>query len=110
MNAFADAFARIAVGIVLQTLAFVVWNIGSRTPLGVLRDARRSLSDARSFFAGAVAAAIGIVFSVAAAVLVLPALVDPPRTFVPVEMLLVVPALVLDYLIGDDLRRLAGGR
>jgi hypothetical protein len=110
MSAFADAFARIAGGIVLQTLAFAVWNVGSRTPLGLLRDVRRSLSDGRSFFAGAVAAAIGAVFSVAAAVLVLPALVDPARTFVPVELLLVVPALALDYLVGDDLRRLAGDR
>ncbi len=110
MTAFADAFARIAGGIVLQTLAFAVWNVGSRTPLGVLRDVRRSFSDGRSFFAGAVATAIGAVFSVAAAVLVLPALVDPARTFVPVELLLVVPALALDFLVGDDLRRLAGDR
>ena len=106
---FFDALARIAGAIVLDLLAFAIWNVGARTPLGVLRDARRALGDARSLFTGVARAAIGLVFVCAAAVLALPALADPSRDFTPIEALTVLVALALDVLVGDDLRALAGG-
>jgi hypothetical protein len=105
--AFADAFLRIAGAIVLETLAFVVWNVGSRSPLDVLRDAYRALRTGRGLFSGIVALAIGLLFVAAATILLQPAINDPDRDFMPVELVTFLIALGLDRLIGNDVRALA---
>ncbi len=105
--AFADAFLRIAGAIVLETLAFVVWNVGSRSPLDVLRDAYRAFRTGRGLFSGIVALAIGLVFVAAATILLQPALNDPDRDFMPIELVTFLIALGLDRLIGNDVRALA---
>ena len=104
---FADAFLRIAGAIVLETLAFVVWNLGSRSPLDVVRDASRALRTRRGFFSGIVALAIGLVFVAAATILLQPALNDTDRDFMPIELATFLVALGLDRLIGNDLRGIA---
>lgn len=105
--AFADAFSRIAGAIVLETLAFVVWNVGSRSPIDVARDAYRAVRTGRGLFAGIVALAIGLVFVAAATILLQPAIDDPDRDFMPVELATFIIALGLDRLIGNDIRGLA---
>ncbi|MBD5634657.1 MAG: hypothetical protein IAI49_09280 [Candidatus Eremiobacteraeota bacterium] len=107
---FLDSLLRVAGTIVLETLAFVVWNVGSRTPFGVLRDARRAFGDRRAFFGGVVSLAIGLVFVAAATVLVFPALAHPDRDFTPLEIATLLVALAIDYLVGDDLRALVRAR
>ncbi len=104
---FIDAFLRIAGAIVLETLAFVVWNLGSRSPLDVARDAYRALRTRRGLFSGIVALAIGLLFVAAATILLQPALNDPDRDFMPVELATFLIALGLDRLIGSDVRGLA---
>jgi hypothetical protein len=104
---FIDAFLRIAGAIVLETLAFVVWNLGSRSPFDVVRDAYRALRTRRGLFTGIVALAIGLVFVAAATILLQPALNDPDRDFMPIELATFLVALGLDRLIGNDVRRLA---
>jgi hypothetical protein len=104
---FADAFLRIAGAIVLETLAFVVWNVGSRSPIDVLRDAYRAFRTGRGLFTGIVALAIGLVFVAAATILLQPALNDTDRDFMPVELATFLIALGLDRLIGNDVRGLA---
>ncbi len=104
---FTDAFLRIAGAIVLETLAFVVWNVGSRSPFDVVRDAYRAVRTRRGLFSGIVALTIGLVFVAAATILLQPAIVDPDRDFMPVELATFLIALGLDRLIGNDVRGLA---
>ncbi len=100
-----DAFSRVAAAIVLDTLAFVAWHVSSRSPVRVIEDALRSLRNGRDFLAGLTGALIGAGCVVAAALLLFPALADPPRDFAMFELLTLLVALGLDFLIGDDLRR-----
>ncbi len=104
---FTDAFLRIAGAIVLETLAFVVWNVGSRSPLDVIRDASRAFRTGRGLFTGIVALAIGLVFVAAATILLQPALNDTDRDFMPIELATFLIALGLDRFIGNDLRGIA---
>ncbi|MDQ2858321.1 MAG: hypothetical protein M3R53_06675 [Candidatus Eremiobacteraeota bacterium] len=105
-----DAFWRLLGALVLETLAFVVWNVGTRSPLRVLRDVRASLRDVRAFVTGLVCALVGFIFIAAATVLLLPAIADPPADFIPVEIGTLLIALATEHLIGNDLRTLAGAR
>ena len=103
---FVDAFLRIAGAIVLETLAFAIWNVGSRSPLDVARDAYRTLRTRRGIFAGSVALVIGLVFVAAATILMQPAL-PSERDVMPVELATFLIALALERAIGGDLRALA---
>ncbi|MFY9781279.1 MAG: hypothetical protein WAJ85_12325 [Candidatus Baltobacteraceae bacterium] len=105
----ADAFLRLAGAIVLDTLALVVWNVGSRTPLAALRDMRHAAGELRALFAGALSLLIGLIFVAAAAVLILPAVANPIADFIPLEIFTFIVALLLEHLVGNDLRRLGGG-
>ncbi|MGP6158782.1 MAG: hypothetical protein ACLPYS_14970 [Vulcanimicrobiaceae bacterium] len=100
---------RLAGAIVLDTLALIVWNVGTRTPLTLLRDMRRAAGEPRAIFAGLVSLLVGLIFVAAAAVLVLPAVADPVADFIPLEIFTFLVALLLEHLVGNDLRRLGGG-
>jgi hypothetical protein len=100
---------RVAGAIVLDTVAFVIWNLSSRTPLGLVRDARRAFANPRLFITGGLAALIGTIFLGAAIVLVFPALTDAAAEFPGIELGSLLVALALEFLIGDDVRTLLGG-
>lgn len=102
----ADAAWRVAGAIVLETLAFVVWNVGTRSPLAVLRAMRTAANRPRALATGAVAALVGLIFIAAATVLLLPAIADLEADFVPTELGTLLVALALELLIGNDLRSL----
>jgi len=104
-----DVFLRVCGAIVLDTLAFVVWNVGTRSPQEVIAAVRRALFARRSLFAGIVSALVGLIFVTAATVLLLPAIAVPQIDFVPAELFTLLVALALEHLIGNDLRALAGG-
>ena len=106
----ADSFLRIFGAIVLETLALVVWNVGNRSPIQVVRDARRALGKPPALVAGVLAVAVGLIFVAAAAILLLPAVPNPQIFFAPVEIFTLLVALAIEFLIGADLRRIAGGR
>jgi len=110
LAAFVDASLRLAGAIALSTLAFIVWNVGTRAPLDVVRDVARGFRSSRSLFAGTVSALVGFIFVVAATVLLVPAMPDPPNDFAPAEIFTFVVALALEHLVGDDVRALAGAR
>jgi hypothetical protein len=85
-----------------------VCNIAARSPLRVLADVRRALRNPRAIFAAAAAAVIGLLFLGAGALLLMPAMPDPPRDFGAIELLTLLVGLALDALVGEDVRRLAG--
>jgi hypothetical protein len=101
-----NALARLAGAIVLDGLAFVIWNVAARTPRRMYEDLRRAAGDSRAFVRGCLAGVVGAIFVAAGTVLILPVLVDPALEFAPVELLTLLAALALDALVGDDLRAL----
>ncbi len=108
LTPFLEAFLRVGGAIVLDTLAFVVWNVGTRSPLEVIAAVRRALRLRRSLFAGTVSALVGLIFVTAATILLLPAIAVPQIDFVPAELFTLLVGLALEHLIGGDLRALAG--
>ncbi len=98
---------RIAGAIVLDTLAFVVWNIGTRSPRAVLAAMRAAFQERRKLFAGIIAFLVGLIFVLAATILLIPAIVTPDYDFIPAELFTLFVALVIEQLIGNDLRALA---
>ncbi len=101
---------RIAGAIVLEALGFIVWNIGTRSPLGLLRDIGAAFRDARKLFAGVICAIVGFIFISAATVLMLPVLALPDVDFLPAEILTLLVALTVEHLVGSDVRALANPR
>jgi hypothetical protein len=106
MPPFVDIALKLACIIALQTMALVIWNVGARDPLGLLRDVVR-VRDARSFFYGAASLLIGLMFVAAATMLVISAIGDAPELFVPLELFTFVVAIAVDALVGNELRRAA---
>ena len=87
-------------------MAFIVWNIGTRTPLALIADLREGLRDRRTLGIGIISAIVGFVFIVAATVLLSPAIVDPARDLSVAELLTILVALLVEVLVGDDVRRI----
>ena len=93
----------------MATLALVVWNIGTRSPLDLVRDIRLSLKRPRAIFTGLVCFAVGMIFVAAATILLIPTLPRAEVELVPAEILMFLVALVLEHLIGPQLRNLVTG-
>lgn len=104
----ADTILRLAGAIVLDTLALTVWNVGTRPPGMMMRDIVRGMRQPRTLLLGLFCALVGLVFVAAATILLLPAVGDAVSDFVPLEIFTFLTALGIEYLIGNDLRRLAG--
>jgi hypothetical protein len=100
-----ETFGRLLCAIALETLALIVWNIGTRPPDRLLRDVQGAWRNPGALARGVVAFVAGSVLIAAAAVLILPALPDPVDEFAPVEIIMFLAAIVAEHLIGDDVRR-----
>ena len=107
---YGDASLRLAGAIALSTLAFIVWNVGTRAPIAVARDILRGFHAPRVLFAGILSAFVGFIFVAAATVLLVPAIPDLATDFAPAEIFTFVVALALEHLVGNDVRSLAGAR
>jgi hypothetical protein len=99
-----ETAARLAFAILCDAFAFTVWNVGTRGPVHLTRDLangfRNLLTFARGFarfFTGIAAIAIG-----ALAVLPLVARTREPGV---IEGLTLITGLVVEILVGSDLRR-----
>ena len=108
LDALADAFARVAGAIVLDALAFIVWNVGTRPPLQLLADIRAGVGRPRVALAGCASAIVGFVFVVAATVLLVPAIADPARDLSLAEFVTILVALGVELLVGDEVRARTG--
>ena len=91
----------------LASLALIVWNIGTRSPAGLVRDVRRAAGNPRVVAAGFASLFVGAIFAAAATVLLWPAVSDNLDLLIPVEIFVFVVALGVEYLIGNDARALA---
>ena len=110
MSFVLEAFLRVAGAIVLDTLAFSVWNLGTRSPASVLRDMRASVRNRSAFAAGTLRALIGIIFLLAGTILLLPAVANPQADFAATEVFAFLVALALEHLVGPDVRAFSDSR
>jgi hypothetical protein len=97
-------FLRFAVAIVFDALAFTVWDVGTRAPLTLIRDIARGVRIPRALGFGIVRFLIGFALLVLAAVVARPGL-PSVRAFTFVETGMLIAALLVEQLVGPDLRR-----
>jgi hypothetical protein len=102
-TSLAVAAVRIALAILLDAAALIVWDIGTRSPVRLVADIRAGLQHSTAIVQGLIRLAIGLL------ALFLGALVSAPVAVRPVDFTIVecwalVTALVVEQLIGPDLR------
>jgi hypothetical protein len=95
---------RFAVAIVLDALAFVIWDVGTRPPLQLVRDIARGVRRPASLARGVLRFATGCVLLYLAAVVARPGM-PTLRAFTLIETGMLIAALLVENLIGPDLRR-----
>jgi hypothetical protein len=98
-----EVVTRFALAIVLDALAFVVWDVGTRPPLRLVRDLARGARVPARLGRGLLRFALGAGLLVLAAVVARPA-ISGARTFTLLETGMLVAALIVEALIGNDLR------
>jgi hypothetical protein len=98
-----EVLTRFALAIVLDALAFVVWDVGTRPPLRLVRDLVRGARVPALLGRGLLRFALGAGLLVLAAVVARPAM-SGARTFTLLETGMLVAALIVEALIGNDLR------
>lgn len=94
---------RFAIAIILDALAFVIWDVGTRPPGALLRDLRAGVRVPRVFFAGLLRFGAGMGLLVLAGLIARPA-TPTGQAFTFLETWMVVAALLVEMLIGNDLR------
>jgi hypothetical protein len=97
------AAVRIALAIMLDTAALVIWDIGTRSPVRLFTDIRAGLNDRRAIMRGLVRLAVGSIALLAAATVSAP-VASRAADFTIIECWALVTALVLEQLLGPDLR------
>jgi hypothetical protein len=99
----AFAAVRIALAISLDTAALVIWDIGTRSPVRLVLDIRRGLQRKSSIGRGLLRFAAGTLALMLAAAISAP-VVARSIDFTIIECWALVTALVLEQLVGPDLR------
>jgi hypothetical protein len=97
-------FIRFATAIVFDALAFVVWDVGTRPPLQLVRDVVRGARIPTILVRGLLRFLTGLLLLFLAAFIVRPG-VPTLRVFTLVETGMLIAALLVENLIGPDLRR-----
>ncbi len=100
------AVLRFAVAIVFDALAFTVWDVGTRPPVRLMHDIESAARVPRRFAAGLLRFLIGLGLLVLGALAARPAM-PTMRTFTVLETVMLIAALVVEQLVGPDLRRAA---
>jgi hypothetical protein len=95
---------RFAIAIVFDALAFVVWDVGTRPPLQLARDMSRGARVPAKLARGIVRFLIGCGLLFLAALVARPGM-PTLRAFTLIETGMLIAALIVENLIGPDLRR-----
>ncbi len=96
--------ARFAFAILFDALAFVVWDVGTRPPLRLAHDVALGARETRSLVRGVARFFAGAGLLVLAGVIARPAM-PSMRAFTIIETGMLIAALLVEALIGNDLRR-----
>jgi hypothetical protein len=97
------AVLRFALAIVFNALAFTIWDIGTRPPLRLVRDVAAGVRVPRVLARGLLRFLIGLGLLMLAAVVARPAM-PTMRAFTLIETGMIVAALLVEQLVGPDLR------
>jgi hypothetical protein len=95
-----------AAAIGANAVAFVLWDLGARSPLQLARDLAAAASRPGDLAAGALRALVGALLLTGGLALLLP-LVVRVRDLALLETIALLAALAVDQLVGPELRRLA---
>lgn len=95
---------RFALAIVFDALAFTIWDIGTRPPVRLIRDVASGVRVPRVLARGVLRFLIGFGLLLLAAVVARPAM-PTMRAFTLIETGMIVAALLVEQLVGPDLRR-----
>jgi len=95
---------RFATAIIFDALAFVVWDVGTRPPLQLVRDIAHGVRIPAVLGRGTLRFLTGLALLFLAALVVRPG-VPTLRAFTLVETGMLIAALLVENLIGPDLRR-----
>jgi hypothetical protein len=95
--------ARFAIAIVFDALAFVVWNVGTRPPLTLLHDITAGARRPRVLLIGVARFLAGLGLLVLAGLIARPS-TPSFRSFTFLETWMLIAALLVEMLIGNDLR------
>ena len=97
-------FLRFATAIVFDALAFVIWDVGTRPPLQLIRDVTRGARIPAVVVRGSLRFLTGFGLLFLAAFIMRPG-VPTLRAFTLVETGMLIAALLVENLVGPDLRR-----
>ncbi len=100
---------RFALAIVFDALAFTIWDVGTRPPVRLIREVARGARVPRVLARGLLRFLIGFGLLVLAAVIARPAM-PTMRAFTLIETGMIVAALLVEQLVGPDLRRVSARR
>jgi hypothetical protein len=95
---------RFALAIVFDALAFTIWDVGTRPPLRLIRDVASAVRVPRVLAGGILRFLIGFGLLFLAAVVARPAM-PTMRAFTLIETGMIIAALLVEQLVGPDLRR-----
>lgn len=97
------AVLRFAFAIVFDALAFTIWDVGTRPPRTLVRDVARGARVRGSLWRGIVRFAVGFMLLILAAFVARPAM-PTMRAFTVIETGMLIAALLVESLVGTDLR------
>lgn len=95
---------RFAIAIVFDALAFTIWDVGTRPPTQLVRDIVRGVRAPRLLVSGLIRFALGIALLFLAAEIARAAM-PSLRAFMLIETGMLIAALLVENLVGPDLRR-----
>jgi hypothetical protein len=94
---------RFASAIVLDALAFVIWDVGTRPPVRLIHDVLAGVRHPAVLVRGTLRFLTGFALLLLAGLVVRPAM-PTAQTFTLLETWMIVAALLVEMLIGNDLR------
>jgi len=105
----AEIFVRFAVAILLDALAFTLWDVGTRPPLRLARDVAAGVRFPRVLAVGVLRFIFGAALLLAAADVARPG-IPSMHAFTLLETGMLIAALLVETFVGPDVRRRLRGR
>jgi hypothetical protein len=101
-RALTENALRIAAAILVDTLAFFIWNIAPRSPAQLLRDVATGMRSPGRFVRGLISFAVGLLLFAGSITLLIPLLLPQSALFV-VAVWAMLTALIVNQLVAPSL-------